>query len=140
CSMPCSANAARRATSRCRLSRLTRLSTSIGATSRSGRSRRHASTSRSTSSRTRRTLAVENLDIERTTPDDRRVEHRWDPDRYLQYADERSRPFLDLLARVRASSPRRVVDLGCGPATLTALLARRWPEADVVGIDSSPEM
>ena len=66
--------------------------------------------------------------------------HRWDPDRYLQYADERSRPFSDLLARVRASAPRRVVDLGCGPATLTALLARRWPQADVVGVDSSPEM
>ena len=68
------------------------------------------------------------------------MEHRWDPDHYLRYADERSRPFLDLLARVRAAAPRRVVDLGCGPATLTALLARRWPGADVVGVDSSPEM
>jgi trans-aconitate 2-methyltransferase len=68
------------------------------------------------------------------------MEHRWDPARYLAYADERGRPFLDLLARVRASRPRRVVDLGCGPATLTALLAERWPEAEVVGVDSSPEM
>ena len=68
------------------------------------------------------------------------MEHRWDPDRYLQYADERSRPFLDLLARIAAADPRRVVDLGCGPATLTALLARRWPAAEVVGVDSSPEM
>jgi trans-aconitate 2-methyltransferase len=66
--------------------------------------------------------------------------HRWDPHRYLQYADERSRPFLDLLARVGAEQPRRVVDLGCGPGTLTALLARRWPDADVLGVDSSPEM
>ena len=68
------------------------------------------------------------------------MDHRWDPDHYLRYADERSRPFLDLLARVRAIAPRRVVDLGCGPATLTGLLAQRWPGADVLGVDSSPEM
>lgn len=64
----------------------------------------------------------------------------WDPDRYLVYADERGRPFVDLLARVPLTSPRSVVDLGCGPGTLTALLADRWPRADVLGIDSSPAM
>ncbi len=64
----------------------------------------------------------------------------WDPERYLAYADERARPFLDLLARVDAPGPRRVVDLGCGPGNLTALLAARWPGADVRGIDASPEM
>jgi trans-aconitate 2-methyltransferase len=66
--------------------------------------------------------------------------HTWDPDRYLTYADERGRPFLDLIARVDADAPRRVVDLGCGPGNLTRLLAERWPEADVLGLDSSPEM
>jgi trans-aconitate 2-methyltransferase len=66
--------------------------------------------------------------------------HTWDPDRYLTYADERGRPFLDLIARVDADAPRTVVDLGCGPGNLTRLLAERWPEADVLGLDSSPEM
>jgi trans-aconitate 2-methyltransferase len=66
--------------------------------------------------------------------------HSWDPDRYLVYADERGRPFLDLLARIGAEDPHRVVDLGCGPGNLTALLAARWPEADVLGVDSSTEM
>ena len=66
--------------------------------------------------------------------------HTWDPDRYLLYADERGRPFTDLLQRVGATAPRRVVDLGCGPGTLTALLASRWPDAEVLGVDSSPEM
>ncbi|MCR6030297.1 trans-aconitate 2-methyltransferase [Nocardioides sp. zg-579] len=66
--------------------------------------------------------------------------HRWDPDRYLAYADERGRPFLDLLARVGATDPRTVVDLGCGPGNLTALLRERWPAADVHGLDASPEM
>lgn len=64
----------------------------------------------------------------------------WDPATYLRHADERSRPFAELLARVGAADPRRVVDLGCGPGQLTATLADRWPGADVVGVDSSPEM
>lgn len=66
--------------------------------------------------------------------------HRWDPARYLTYADERGRPFVELIARVGATHPRRVVDLGCGPGNLTALLAARWPRADVLGLDSSEEM
>lgn len=65
---------------------------------------------------------------------------RWDPAQYGRYSDERGRPFADLLARVGASAPRRVVDLGCGPGTMTALLAARWPDALVEGVDSSPEM
>ncbi len=66
--------------------------------------------------------------------------HTWDPASYLEYGDERARPFLDLLARVPAADPRSVVDLGCGTGNLTALLERRWPWADVVGVDSSAEM
>jgi trans-aconitate 2-methyltransferase len=64
----------------------------------------------------------------------------WNPDTYLQFADERSRPFADLLARVGATDPAVVVDLGCGPGQLTASLARRWPGASVLGIDSSAAM
>jgi trans-aconitate 2-methyltransferase len=65
---------------------------------------------------------------------------RWDPDQYARFATQRSRPFADLLARVDARDPRHVADLGCGPGTLTELLADRWPAASVVGVDSSPEM
>lgn len=64
----------------------------------------------------------------------------WDPERYLTYADERGRPFVELLARIGATSPATVVDLGCGPGNLTRLLAERWPTAEVTGLDSSPEM
>ena len=66
--------------------------------------------------------------------------HTWDPERYLAFADERGRPFLDLLARVGPTAPRRVADLGCGPGNLTAVLKERWPGAEVLGLDSSPEM
>lgn len=64
----------------------------------------------------------------------------WDPAQYLRFGDERSRPFFDLVGRIGAERPRRVVDLGCGPGQLTAALAARWPAAQIRGIDSSAEM
>ncbi len=66
--------------------------------------------------------------------------HSWDPERYLTFADERGRPFLELLSRIASDRPDRVVDLGCGAGNLTVLLARRWPQARVLGVDSSAEM
>lgn len=64
----------------------------------------------------------------------------WDPTKYLTFADHRSRPFFDLVGRITADAPRRVVDLGCGPGNLTAALAQRWPAARIEASDSSPEM
>ena len=64
----------------------------------------------------------------------------WDPAQYQHFGDERSRPFFDLLGRIGAQAPGAVADLGCGPGTLTAALTRRWPKAEVLGIDSSAEM
>jgi trans-aconitate 2-methyltransferase len=64
----------------------------------------------------------------------------WDPRQYLNFADERSRPFFDLVSRIGATAPGYVVDLGCGPGQLTASLATRWPGAEIHGIDSSTEM
>lgn len=64
----------------------------------------------------------------------------WDPTRYLRFSDERLRPGLDLLARIPDLHPRLVVDLGCGPGNLTVIAAARWPEARLVGLDSSPAM
>jgi trans-aconitate 2-methyltransferase len=64
----------------------------------------------------------------------------WHPERYLAFDDYRTRPAADLLARVPLRTPERVVDLGCGPGNSTALLALRWPQADVLGIDSAAAM
>lgn len=64
----------------------------------------------------------------------------WDPAKYLDYADLRGRPFFDLVGRIGAEAPRRVVDLGCGPGNLTLSLRERWPSAVLEASDSSPDM
>lgn len=64
----------------------------------------------------------------------------WEPERYLTFGDQRTRPAYDLLARVPLENAARVADLGCGPGNSTTLLAKRWPEAAIVGVDNSPEM
>src|ERR1700756_2430228 len=64
----------------------------------------------------------------------------WDAQPYLRFGGERARPFFDLIARVGAAEPGYVADLGCGPGNLTHVLARRWPGAEVIGVDNSAEM
>src|SRR6187455_1386434 len=64
----------------------------------------------------------------------------WNPQRYLEFADLRLRPAVDLLARVPAIAPGTVADLGCGAGNVTRLLAERWPGAAIVGVDSSRPM
>jgi len=64
----------------------------------------------------------------------------WDPENYSRYADERSRPYDELVRRIGARRPERVADLGCGTGELTATLRRIWPTAEIVGVDSSPAM
>lgn len=64
---------------------------------------------------------------------------RWDPTTYLSFADERGRPFVDLVARV-PGNPATIVDLGCGPGHLTPVLRARWPAAQITGMDSSSAM
>jgi trans-aconitate 2-methyltransferase len=64
----------------------------------------------------------------------------WEAEQYLRFAAERTRPCRDLAARVAIESPRRAIDLGCGPGNSTEVLAARWPKAEVTGLDSSPKM
>lgn len=64
----------------------------------------------------------------------------WDPDQYALFDAWRRRPAHDLVAALPPMAPKTVVDLGCGGGQLARLLAERWPGADVLGVDNSPEM
>jgi trans-aconitate 2-methyltransferase len=64
----------------------------------------------------------------------------WSPATYLKFENERTRAAVDLLARVPLNDARHIVDVGCGPGNSTELLATRYPDADVLGIDNSPAM
>src|SRR5213592_4089627 len=64
----------------------------------------------------------------------------WDPAQYLKFAGPRLRPALDLLQRIDVEDPSLVYDLGAGAGNVTRLLAARWPQSEIVGIDGSAEM
>ncbi|MFD8082214.1 methyltransferase domain-containing protein [Kitasatospora sp. NPDC059722] len=67
----------------------------------------------------------------------------WDPAQYLRFADERTRPLRDLLARVPAlphEPAATILDIGCGPGNSTAVVRERWPQARITGVDNSAPM
>lgn len=64
----------------------------------------------------------------------------WDPDQYARFGGERLRPARDLVNAISAARPARIADLGCGDGRATELLAARWPDAEILGVDDSQSM
>ena len=64
----------------------------------------------------------------------------WDAQSYDRFEAERARPSRDLIARIPLPCPARVLDLGCGSGLSTLELRRAYPQAEIVGVDLSPDM
>lgn len=65
----------------------------------------------------------------------------WNPALYRRFEDQRTRPAVELLRRVPDDlAVRFAVDLGCGPGNSTELVAARYTQARVLGIDNSEAM
>jgi len=64
----------------------------------------------------------------------------WNPDTYLAFANYRERPIAELIERIPPIEVARAVDLGCGTGNSTAAIAKRFPDADLTGVDNSQEM
>jgi len=64
----------------------------------------------------------------------------WSAKQYSTFEAERTRPVRDLVAAVPTPVVRSAVDLGCGPGNSTEVLAQRFPDAVVTGMDNSDDM
>jgi len=64
----------------------------------------------------------------------------WNADQYLKFAEERTQPCRDLVTRIAVPNVRSAIDLGCGPGNSTSVLAERWPQAAITGLDNSKSM
>lgn len=63
----------------------------------------------------------------------------WNSEQYLKFKAQRTQPAIDLAARL-GDSPSEVIDLGCGPGNSTRVLKNRFPNAHIIGADSSENM
>ncbi len=64
----------------------------------------------------------------------------WNPEKYLQFRNERTQPSIDLVSRIQLDAPARIIDVGCGPGNSTQILAQRWPRSSITGLDYSAAM
>ncbi|OCN06244.1 trans-aconitate methyltransferase [Erysipelotrichaceae bacterium MTC7] len=66
--------------------------------------------------------------------------HQWSSEQYLRYQKERTQPSIDLVARLPIEGIHTILDVGCGPGNSTNQLYQKYPNATIIGIDSSQDM
>lgn len=64
----------------------------------------------------------------------------WSSEQYSKFENERNRPIFDLLANIPTKDVHTAADIGCGPGNSTELLQARFPDAKIIGMDSSENM
>jgi trans-aconitate 2-methyltransferase len=64
----------------------------------------------------------------------------WNPELYLKFKNERIQPCIDLVSRINIENPEKIIDIGCGPGNSAQILAQKWPNSRITGIDNSLAM
>lgn len=64
----------------------------------------------------------------------------WNPEQYIKFINERTQPSIDLAKRIDTDDPKSIIDIGCGPGNSTAVLAKKFPSAHIIGADNSKNM
>lgn len=64
----------------------------------------------------------------------------WNPEQYIKFINERTQPSIDLANRIEVDEPNSIIDIGCGPGNSTAVLAKKFPSAHIIGADNSKNM
>jgi trans-aconitate 2-methyltransferase len=64
----------------------------------------------------------------------------WNSTQYLKFENERTQPAIDLARRIPCEAPGKILDIGCGPGNSSQVLARRFPDASIMGVDSPAAM
>lgn len=64
----------------------------------------------------------------------------WSSEQYLKFENQRTQPAIDLVRRISITEPKKIVDVGCGPGNSTNVLAKQFPQAQIIGVDNSENM
>jgi trans-aconitate methyltransferase len=69
-----------------------------------------------------------------------RLIERWDAqqERYLPHREERFQTMLDVVERSAGGSGLRVLDLCCGPGSISRRVLDRFPDASILAVDMDP--
>ena len=64
----------------------------------------------------------------------------WNANQYQKFEAQRTLPAMDLARAIPLSMVKSCLDVGCGIGNSTAVLQQQFPEAQILGVDSSENM
>ena len=64
----------------------------------------------------------------------------WNANQYQKFEAQRTLPAMDLARAIPLSMVKSCLDVGCGIGNSTAVLQQQFPEAQILGVDSSKNM
>ena len=64
----------------------------------------------------------------------------WSAAQYSKFKQGRTIPAVDLANSIKCENVKSVLDIGCGIGNSTAVLAMKFPSANITGVDNSDDM